>query len=489
MSIESRKTLLKNTVALSIPSAVNPFVSLALVYVVSRKLGVEGMGQYSLLLSYLNIFTTVASLGLGGLIVREVARRPDDIHTLTANSLLFGLVSSVLAMILMDFGVTFLHYDNELQLAFFVGSVSLLPGSCSRFLESTFRAVERSEFIAIGQFLENVSKVILCVAVVLTGYGIVAISAMTVLTKCFALGLLLFFYFRVIGIFSVRLRKDVWTMLLKEAPTFMGIAIFSTIQLNVDTILLSKLASISSVGIYGAATRINQMCVIIPLAFSMAILPTFSRHFDYGLKSLREKTELSIRYVLIVCLPMAIGMILLADKIIFLIYGHKFAQSIFILQLMAPSLIPYSLVLILAQTLIAANYQGLDMKINMVAAAMATVLNYILIQHFAEIGAVMANIITIVVFVILQLLFVTKNLFPVQLVQISKKPLLAAIGMAFVTYLLREFNMFLNIVISAVTYFALLFCLKGLYPEEIATIKSVGQKIGQHSFNYIRRQL
>jgi O-antigen/teichoic acid export membrane protein len=489
MSLESKKSLLKNTLALSIPSAVNPFVSLALVYVVSRKLGVEGMGQYSLLLSYLNIFTTVASLGLGGLIVREVARKPEDVHTLTGNAILFGLVSSIIAMVLMDFGVTFLRYDNQLLTAFLLGSVALIPASCSRFLESSFRAIEKSEFIAFGQFMENVSKVILCTAVVLTGYGIVAISAMTVLTKLLALGLLLVFYFKVVGVFSIRFKKDVWAMLLKEAPTFMGIAIFSTIHLNVDMILLSKLAGVLSVGIYGAALRINQMCVIIPMAFSLAILPIFSRHFGYGLESLREKTELSIRYVLIVCLPMAIGMILLADKVIFLIYGHKFAQSVFILQLMAPSLIPYSLVLILAQTLIAANYQGLDMKINLVAAAMATALNYILIQRFAEIGAVMANIITIVVFVILQLLFVTKNLFPVQLVQISKKPLLAATGMAFVTYLLREFNMFLNIVISAVAYFALLFCLKGLYPEEIATIKSVGQKIGQRSFNYIRRRL
>ncbi len=120
MSLESKKSLLKNTLALSIPSAVNPFVSLALVYVVSRKLGVEGMGQYSLLLSYLNIFTTVASLGLGGLIVREVARKPEDVHTLTGNAILFGLVSSIIAMVLMDFGVTFLRYDNELLTAFFV---------------------------------------------------------------------------------------------------------------------------------------------------------------------------------------------------------------------------------------------------------------------------------------------------------------------------------------------------------------------------------
>ncbi|MGC8605359.1 MAG: polysaccharide biosynthesis C-terminal domain-containing protein, partial [Desulfomonilaceae bacterium] len=307
------------------------------------------------------------------------------------------------------------------------------------------------------------------------------------LTKLLALGLLLVFYFKIVGVFSIKFKKEIWTMLLKEAPIFMGIAIFSTIHLNVDMILLSKLTGVLSVGIYGAALRINQMCVIVPMAFSLAILPIFSRHFGYGLESLREKTELSIRYVLIVCLPMATGMILLANKVIFLIYGYKFARSVLILQLMAPSLIPYSLVLILAQTLIAANYQGLDMKINMVAATMATVLNYILIQHFAEIGAVMANIITIVIFLVLQLSFVNQNLFSLKLVEISKKPFLAAIGMGFLTYLLRDFNMFLNIAISALVYFGLLFFLKALYPEEIATIKSMGQKIGQYSFNFIRR--
>lgn len=285
---DSRKSLFKNTLALSIPSALNPFVSLILISVVSRKLGVEGMGQYSLLSSYLNIFTTVASLGLGGLIVREVARRPGDIHALTVNSLLFAVVSSVLAIIIMDLGVTLLRYDNELQLAFIVGSISLIPASCSRFLESTFRAIKRSEFIAVGQFLENISKVILCVAVVLAGYGIVAISVMTVVTKFFALALLVVFYLKAIGAFSIKLRKDVWTMLVKESPIFMGIAFFSTVHLNIDTILLSKLASVSSVGIYGAAIRIYQMCVIIPMAFSMAILPTLSKHFGHGLENLRE---------------------------------------------------------------------------------------------------------------------------------------------------------------------------------------------------------
>jgi O-antigen/teichoic acid export membrane protein len=487
MTLESKKSLLKNTVALSIPSAVNPFVSLALVYVISRKLGVEGMGQYSVLFSYLNIFTTIASLGLGGLIVREVARRPEDQGVLTSNSVLFGIFSSVIAMVIMDLGVSWLGYDRELYLAFLLGSVSIIPASCVRFLESTFRAVEKSEFIALEQFLENISKVLLCIAVVLTGYGIVAISAVTVLTKFLALGVLAFFYLRVIGNFAIKLKKSVWSLLLKQAPVFMGIAICSTIHLNIDTILLSKLSSVISVGIYSAASRINQMTVIVPMAFSMAMLPIFSRHFGYGLENLREKTELSLRLVLIACLPMVAGVILLADKIIFLIYGSKFEQSILILQLIAPFLIPYSIILILAQTLIAANYQSIDLKLNMVAALLATVLNYVLIKPYAEYGAVMANMATIIIFMALQLSFVLKLLFPLDFRRISTKPILATIGMSFVTYMARDINFLLNVTLSAIVYFAFLFIVKGLYPEEISILKSVGQKIGQHSLNYFRR--
>lgn len=487
MTLESKKSLLKNTVALSIPSAVNPFVSLALVYVVSRKLGVEGMGQYSILLSYLNIFTTMASLGLAGLIVREVAKKPEDQGIFTSNSVLFGLVSSLIAMILMNLGVKFLHYDKELYLAFVVGSVSIIPASCIRFLESTFRAIEKSEYIAIEQFLENISKVLFCITVVLTGYGIVAISTMTVITKFVALGILIFFYLRVVGNFAIKFKRSVWTLLLQQSPVFMGIAIFSTIHLNIDMILLSKLASVSCVGIYAAASRINSICVIVPMAFSMAMLPIFARHFGYGLENLREKTELSLRLVLIACLPMALGMIFLSDKIINLIYGARFTDSVLILKLIAPILIPYSMVLILAQTLIAANYQKLDLELNMVAAILATVLNYILIRPFAAIGAIIANFLTILAFVVLQILFISRTLFPVDLWKISFKPVIAAAGMGIFTYLARDMNMFLNIAISALLYFGIFFCIKGFYPEEIAILKSVGQKIGQNSFNYFRR--
>ena len=477
MSIKSQKSLLKNTVALSIPNWANPFVSLILVYFLSRRLGAEGMGQYALLSSYLSVFSTIASMGLGGLIVREITRNRQEIHRLTVNALIFGVFSSLIAMIVMDVTIGFMNYDRELLLALIIGSTCLMPAGCSRFLESAFLAVEKSEFTALGQFLENLLKVALCTLFMLAGYGIVAISAMTAISKLVGVCLLLILYFKAVGVLSFEPKKNVMTMLLKQSPVFLGIAIFSSIYVNVDIILLSKLASVSSVGIYSAASKISQLSAVVPVAFSMALLPTFSRDFVHGLDSLRAKTELSIHYVLIICFPLVGGLIVLAEKLIFLIYGLEFGRSAFILQLMAPSLIPYSLMLILAQTLIAANYQRIDLVINVVAACLATCLNYVLIPKFVEIGAVLAGICTLLTFLSLQIRFITRNMFPLKLIQLSIKPFLASLGMIFVTYWLRETNLLINYLISTMAYFTLLIFLKGLSPDEMAVIVTTVKRL------------
>jgi len=69
-------SILKNTFALFLTNLLNPIVSFLLVLVISRYLGVEGLGQYSLVMSYVAIFGALASLGLGSLLVREVAKSP-----------------------------------------------------------------------------------------------------------------------------------------------------------------------------------------------------------------------------------------------------------------------------------------------------------------------------------------------------------------------------------------------------------------------------
>jgi len=468
-----RNSLLRNTLALSVPNAINPFLSFLLVLAISRYLGVEGLGQYSLLLSFSLIFTTVASLGLGDLVVRQVTRKPEDIHLFFLNSVFFGVVSSLLAMLAMNLLVFAMRYDREVMQAALVCAISLIPATAIRYIESIFRAVERSEYIAAGYVVENILRVALCIPLVLYGYGMVAVFTAILCTRIFGFCFMLYCYIQVNGIPKWTFKPEIWRLLIKEAPTFTGIAIFSTIHLNMANLMLSKLQSIQAVGIYSASGRIISIFETLPLAFSLAVLPLLTRKSNSGLDDLKESSVHSLRYVFLAVLPIVAGIMVLGDDMIQLVYGSKFASAGPVLRLQAITMIPFGMVVILAQLLIATDNQKADLFINIAAVIISLVLNYLFIPKFGEMGAVLAVLLTILIFNHLQYLYIRKLLFKIPFWDILKKPLVAALGMSACTLLLKEWNIFFNVSVSALVYFLLLIVLKELSPEEIAGLRRI----------------
>ncbi|MBI5248230.1 MAG: flippase [Desulfomonile tiedjei] len=465
--MESRTSILKNTVALAIPNILNPLISFALILVISRYLGVEGLGQYSLVFSYFGLFATLAALGLADLVVRESAKRPQDTHLLLANAGLFGTFSSLAALIGMDLLVWAMGYDEELVHASFVCSLALVASTAVSYLEAIFRSREKSEYVALCFLIENVVRVALCVGLLLWNFGIVALFAAVSLSRLFGLAVMMLFYVRIFGRPLLRYDREIWGMLYSQSAIFASIAIFSTIHVSIDQILLSKLKSVESVGIYSAADRLLTICKTVPVAFASALLPVLTRAFVTGKGEFRDLLTKSLGYLLVAILPMVVGTFILADRFIDLIYGQKFAQAAPVLQLHILSLVPFSMVFVLAQALIATENQAVDLKINIAAAIINVVLNFAFIPSLAEIGAVLATLLTIIIFNQLQNLYIKRHLLDISFIRLYFRPLAASLGMGLVTYILREWNIFLNIAISATVYVVMVVAVKALSTEEI----------------------
>ena len=465
--MDSRLSIFKNTLALSIPNVLNPFISFILVLVISRYLGVKGLGEYALVLSYIGIFSTLAALGLEDLVVREVARRPDDAHLFFFNAGIFGSISSLIALAAMDALVAAMGYEKQVVYAAFVCSLSLVATTSISYMEAIFRSVEKAEYVALAYISENLLRVGVCVWLLLHGYGIVALFCGILGSRIFGFVVMSSLYIRVLGVPRGKLNLGVWRILTKEAPTFTSIAIFSTIHLSIAQILLSKLQSVDSVGIFSAADRLLAICKTVPVAFSSALLPFFTRHFDLGPKELMRLTSDSLRYLFIGVFPVVVGTFVLADSIITQIYGQKFFLAGIVLRFHILSLIPFTTVYVMAQVLIASDNQKVDLKINIVAAVINFVLNLLLIPHFAELGAVFATLITVVIFNQLQNIYIRRNIFRIKFTEIITKVLISSLIMGAFTYELREWNIFLNIAISAMVYASLIVLLHVVSREEI----------------------
>ena len=282
---------------------------------------------------------------------------------------------------------------------------------------------------------------------------------------------MLYCYVQINGMPRWTFKAEIWRLLAREAPTFTGIAIFSTVHLNMAEIMLSKLQSMEAVGIYSAAGRIVSICETLPMAFSLAVLPLLTKQSTSGLSELKESSVNSLRYVFLAILPIVAGTIVLGDDIISLIYGSKFASAGPVLKFQAITMIPYGMLLVLAQLLIATDNQKADLYINIAAVFVSLILNFLFIPRLGEMGAVLAVLLTIIVFNHLQYLYIRKLLFKISFMDILKKPLLAALGMGAFTLLLKDWNIFFNVAASAVIYILFLIILRALSQEEMASLR------------------
>ncbi|MBI4963112.1 MAG: flippase [Desulfomonile tiedjei] len=468
-----RLSIFKNTLALSVPNMLNPLISFALVLVISRYLGVNGLGQYSLILSFMWIFNTLASLGLGSLVVREVAKRPADAHMFLFNACIFGTISSLVSLLAMDAAVFVMGYERDLVHAALVCSLTIVITTTTNYMEAIFRSLEKAQYIALTYVLENVVRVAACVSLLLYGYGIVALFTAILVSRFLGFLLLSYLYVKVFGMPRGKYNREVWQILRKEAPTFTSIAIFSTIHLSVAQILLSKLQSVEAVGIFSAADRLLSICKTIPEAASAALLPFFTRHFASGSDDLRRLSTDCLRWLFLAILPVVVGTFILADNIITMIYGQKFVSAGQVLRFHILSLLPFAMVIVLAHVLIATNNQKVDLMINIAAAIINFVLCLLLIPYFAEMGAVWATLLTVIVFNQLQNAYIRRNLFRIRFREIVAKALIASLGMGAVTYVLREWNIFLNIAISGVVYMLLVLLVQGISREEIQSLRNL----------------
>jgi len=469
----STSRLVKNVIALWTPNILNPAVSFILILFISRYLGVEGLGTYSLILSYFGIFVTLAGLGLGTLVVREAARNLGQAHTFFANAALFGAVSSLAAIIGMIAFVWLMGYSNDVLQAAVLCSFSLFPSTAVSYMESMFRAFEKAEYIAIVYLSENTLRVGSCLILLFYGFGIVPLFVAILGTRLFA-GLFMFWcYVKALGRPEFRFKPEIWRLLGREAATFASIAIFSTVHLHVDQIMLSKLKGLESVGIYSAADRLLDFCRALAVAFSAALFPVLAKQYVKGIGELRELTIRSLRYIMLGAIPIAIGTAILANNIVTLIYGHKFMAAVPVLTLHIFSLIPFSMVYFLAGVLIVTDNQRVDLGINVLAALLNIGLNLVLIPHLAEMGSVLATLITVIVFNQLQNWYIKQRLFPIPFPELFYKVLLAGGIMGGVTFWLRDWNLLLNVAISAVVYTSLVVLLGAVTSNEIEAVKKI----------------
>jgi O-antigen/teichoic acid export membrane protein len=329
------RRVLLNTGALTGASLWRIATSFVLQMLIARVLGPDGLGHYTIAMAYLNVSQVVAELGLPSLLTRDLARQPALRRAYFRVMLGILVVASFvtwLALVVLSF---VLPYSPTTQASLWLVGASLPLYAVTAACETLFQADERMELVMGVEIFINTLILALSILVLWRGGGELGLIGVIVVTQLVSalLCLALLWRSRPMATPQVRIHVNI-RHLLKQTTPFFGLSLTDVLLQRWDILLLSFIAGPTITGIYSAAYSLVRVLMKLEQSFWKALYPTFSRLQVQSSNHYRRLAHSSLRFSLLLILPVASVGAALAPELMHFIFGGDYAASALVFRVL-----------------------------------------------------------------------------------------------------------------------------------------------------------
>lgn len=323
----TKNRFLQNTSWIVGANLVQMVLSFIIGMISARYLGPSNFGVINYAAAIIAFFTSIANLGMEGVLVNEFTRKEYKNSEVLGTSLVMGLVSSIISSILVVLLVGVLkQWDSIMILVTFLQSLTLV-----------FKAFNVFDYWFQSKLLSKYPSIIKCLSyIVMSAYKIfLLVTNKSVIWFAFSLGVdtlaialgLLFYYFVIekgeIG-FNRRL---IWHILVQSSPFILS-GLVSVIYTQMDKVMIEQFLNDSAqTGLYSAALTVCTTWLFLPQAFITSARPVI-----LGMKNRNDSryiVRLKQLYSFIIwgCIAVAAAITICAPIIIKILYGDAYAAA------------------------------------------------------------------------------------------------------------------------------------------------------------------
>lgn len=382
-------SLFANWAAMLAARLMPPLFGFAINVGIARAWGPQGLGTYVYLTSLLLVFQAVAGAGMSLLLVREIASRPQEAALLAARGRAIGLASGTLAT-LAFVALALWRTEAATTHAACVLALSLLPSAWITVQEAFLIAQRRHHVVTLVAAAENLLKLLLALAVFVSGGGLVGLCVTITMVRVFAL--LLGQRFLVAGGARIPWRPQ-WQgarALARLLPSFAAMLVLAILYFRVDVLVLQALRPETETGLYAAALTLYTVAILLPESALSAVFPRLARAFHSDHEGFSRGIWLAAKLLAIGLVPVSIALIALAMPVLRAVYGPSFTAAALPLGLLAASLPLHALNGAFGQALQASGEQRTAMWVAAAATLFHLGLTIALVRSLGLIGAPIA---------------------------------------------------------------------------------------------------
>ncbi len=468
----------KNASILLVTDIVSKALRTVLAIMIARKLGAADLGLLAYAIAFSEIFSFIPNFGLKVFINREVAKYPEKSGKYFSNLSIAKLGFSGITLVVIFLASHILKMEPEkIRLVSIAASIMVLD-SFILFYNSFFRGFQKAQFEAILLISENFLVAITGIVIIGLGYGLLPMMIVRffVTLTIFIVGFILLKIKILLPPFSFD--KTFIIEKLKSASPFTILSILIIINTQIGIVLLTNLKGTLITGYYTAALKLCGIFQFLPASVAGAILPAMTKYAkEKNHHDLENTFRRSVKFLLIVMLPIAAGTTIIADKIIHLVYGVDFVPSIMTLRILI-----WIVVFSFTNTIFNVAFLSIDKEKKFVQIQiLSTILNislcFILIPIFAQNGVAFASFFSQFVTFLISDIYITRYFKDVRITSILFKPILSVLIMVLGLLLIRMLPLIFILLISCTIYCASLVALKIFDQSEMNFLKSGALKI------------
>jgi len=438
----------------------------------AHALGPAILGLFFLFLAYYGVFDIVGDGGFGGAAVKRISEGREQ------GSFFSAYIILRLALLGFSVGALLLISPYLIDL----GSSGLIPwlvlaliiGTGASILGTGTYGTAKVGVSQVSGFFNTIVKIVVQVAATFLGYAAAGLVGGFVVGMAVGALINLRFLDLPLSRFNMTHIKQLFSFSFWSFLTSGGALVFS----YADTILIGYFMTNADVGIYRVAFQLSGVAAFITGALHFVLYPRVSRwHASSDLTTISTAISRAFTYSLFLAVPVAVGGFILADRLMYFLYGAAFEGGTVTLVILLLVQIANIFMYLETMCLNAMNQPRTAFLVTAIASVLNIALNVALIQVLGIAGAAIATLLSMALNAALAYRYLDR-LVPVRLERtpvfnIAKAS--AVMGAAVLAFRLmipitNVVYLVAAVVIGGVVYFFILFRFEHAMRDEIKEI-------------------
>ncbi len=371
---------------------------------IARYLGPDNYGNFNYAIAYAGLFSFIASLGIDGILSRDLVANPEKRDELLGTAFLLKLIGGLLSIFLIL--ISFLFFKHPVLVKALIVLYSFIfilqPFNIiSIFFQSNVQAKNnvRSQLIALA--ISSILKIVL----IIFNKGIIFLTVIYLLDSLWlSLGLFSSYKKNNLKIINWKFKFSMAKEMLSSSWLLILSAASSFVLTRIDQIMIGHFLGNISVGIYSAAVRLAEVWYFIPGLICSSLFPAIvnSKKTNF----LVYKKRLKFLYLLMIFISVAIAtpLSVFSFDIINFLFGNEYIGAVPVLKIYVWSGVGLFVSWVYYYYLLSENKLKKIFYFYFILMICNLLLNYFLIK---KIGVLGASISTLISYLIIPFIFIS----------------------------------------------------------------------------------